>query len=110
AARNTVRGFGIGRDDVFLNVRPLWPIAQLIPMSHLFAGATVVLGRFDPERLANDVARSGATRTSLVPTQLVRCLDHWRDHDPPLPRPPAIHCARPPHSPPRFPPPPPPIR
>src|SRR5262249_3209306 len=45
-ARNTVRAFAIGRDDVFLNVRPLWPIAQMIPMSYLFAGATVVLRRF----------------------------------------------------------------
>ena len=43
-AQNTIRGFDIGRDAVFLNVRPLWPIAQVILMSHLFAGATVVLG------------------------------------------------------------------
>jgi len=88
-----VLGFAIGRDDVFLNVRPLWPIAQLIPMAHLFAGATVVLRRFDPGELADDVARSGATRSSLVPTQLVRCLDHWRDRDPRLARLQAIHVG-----------------
>jgi acyl-CoA synthetase (AMP-forming)/AMP-acid ligase II len=92
-ARNTVLGFVIGRDDVFLNVRPLWPIAQLIPMSYLLAGAAVVLRRFDPGELADDVARSGATRTSLVPTQLVRCLDHWRDRDPRLARLQAIHVG-----------------
>src|SRR6476660_9142303 len=75
-ARNTIHGFGIGGDSVFLNVRPLWPIAQVILMSHLFAGATVVLRRFDPERFALLVQQAGATRTSLVPTQLLRCLDH----------------------------------
>ena len=52
-AQNTIQGFDIASDAVFLNVRPLWPIAQVILMSHLFAGATVVLGgRFDPDRLA----------------------------------------------------------
>src|SRR5262245_6653173 len=51
-ADNTIRGFAIKSDAVFLNVRPLWPIAQVILMSHLFAGATIALGgRFDPERL-----------------------------------------------------------
>ncbi len=92
-ARNTVLGFAIGRDDVFLNVRPLWPIAQLIPMSHLLAGATVVLRRFDPGEFADDVARSGATRTSLVSTQLVRCLDHWHGRDPRLARLQAIYVG-----------------
>jgi acyl-CoA synthetase (AMP-forming)/AMP-acid ligase II len=76
--QNTIGGFAIGPDTVFLNVRPLWPIAQVIVMSHLFAGASVVLGgRADPERLAGQIEASGATRTSLVPTQLVRALDHW---------------------------------
>ncbi|HMJ28120.1 MAG TPA: class I adenylate-forming enzyme family protein, partial [Xanthobacteraceae bacterium] len=68
-AHNTINGFGISGDSVFLNVRPLWPIAQVILMSHLFAGATVVLRRFDPENFALLVQQSGATRTSLVPTQ-----------------------------------------
>jgi acyl-CoA synthetase (AMP-forming)/AMP-acid ligase II len=75
-ACNTIRGFAIGSDCVFLNVRPLWPIAQVILMSHLFAGATVILSRFDPERLAGMIERTGATRTSLVPTQLLRWLEH----------------------------------
>ncbi len=80
-ARNTIHGFDIHGDSVFLNVRPLWPIAQLNLMSHLFAGATVILRRFDPERFATLVEQTGATRTSLVPTQLVRCLDHLRSRD-----------------------------
>jgi acyl-CoA synthetase (AMP-forming)/AMP-acid ligase II len=80
-ARNTIQGFAIDESCVFLNVRPLWPIAQVILMSHLFAGATVVLRRFDPERFATFVHATGATRTSLVPTQLVRCLDHLRPGD-----------------------------
>jgi len=53
-------------------------VAQVILMSHLFAGATVVLRRFDPDRLAGMIERTGATRTSLVPTQLHRWLDHLR--------------------------------
>jgi acyl-CoA synthetase (AMP-forming)/AMP-acid ligase II len=81
-AANTIRGFEIAGDTVFLNVRPLWPIAQVIPMSHLFAGATVVLGRrFDAERFTAMVDNSGAIRTSLVPTQLVRWIEHLRPQD-----------------------------
>src|SRR5262249_22281629 len=81
-AANTIRGFEIAREMVFLNVRPLWPIAQVILMSHLFAGATVVLGRrFDAERFAAMIDKSGATRTSLVPTQLVRWIEHLRPQD-----------------------------
>src|SRR6185295_4152187 len=81
-AANTIQGFDIASDAVFLNVRPLWPIAQVILMSHLFAGATVVLGgRFDTERLATMIDESGATRTSLVPTQLVRWIEHLRPRD-----------------------------
>lgn len=84
-ASNTIRGFEIPDDAVFLNVRPLWPIAQVILMSHLFAGATVVLGgRFEPEQAVARLASSGATRTSLVPTQLVRWLDDLPEHDPRL--------------------------
>jgi acyl-CoA synthetase (AMP-forming)/AMP-acid ligase II len=92
-ARNTIHGFGIGGDSVFLNVRPLWPIAQVILMSHLFAGATVVLRRFEPDRFALLVQQAGATRTSLVPTQLLRCLDHVRPGDERLQRLQAIHVG-----------------
>jgi acyl-CoA synthetase (AMP-forming)/AMP-acid ligase II len=81
-AQNTIHGFEIHSDAVFLNVRPLWPIAQVILMSHLFAGATLVLGgRSDPDQLAALIQQSGATRTSLVPTQLVRGLNHVRAGD-----------------------------
>ncbi|MGA7486574.1 MAG: AMP-binding protein [Xanthobacteraceae bacterium] len=92
-ARNTIRGFGIASDGVFLNVRPLWPVAQVILMSYLFAGATVVLRRFDPEAFATLVRQAGATRTSLVPTQLMRCLDHLRRRDDRLGRLQAIHVG-----------------
>jgi acyl-CoA synthetase (AMP-forming)/AMP-acid ligase II len=80
-AHATANGFEIAADSVFLNVRPLWPIAQVVMMSHLYAGATVALRRFAPERWADDIAATGATRTSLVPTQLVRCLDHLQPGD-----------------------------
>jgi acyl-CoA synthetase (AMP-forming)/AMP-acid ligase II len=92
-ARNTIRGFEIDSACVFLNVRPLWPIAQVILMSHLFAGATVVLRRFDPERFAALIEETGATRTSLVPPQLVRCIDHLRPGDPRLARLEAIYVG-----------------
>jgi acyl-CoA synthetase (AMP-forming)/AMP-acid ligase II len=92
-ARNTIRGFEIDSASVFLSIRPLWPIAQVILMSYLFAGATVVLRRFDPERFATLVQETGATRTSLVPTQLVRCLDHLQAHAPRLARLQAIHVG-----------------
>jgi acyl-CoA synthetase (AMP-forming)/AMP-acid ligase II len=92
-ARNTIGGFGIDDGCVFLNVRPLWPIAQVILMSHLFAGAKVVLHRFDPEAFATLVHQSGARRTSLVPTQLVRCLDHLHAGDERLARLEAIYVG-----------------
>jgi acyl-CoA synthetase (AMP-forming)/AMP-acid ligase II len=92
-ARNTIHGFDIGSDAVFLNVRPLWPIAQVILMSHLFAGATVVLARFDPAELGTLVQRTGATRMSLVPTQLVRWLQHLHAQDERLARLQAIYIG-----------------
>jgi acyl-CoA synthetase (AMP-forming)/AMP-acid ligase II len=91
--RNTIDGFGIDDGCVFLNVRPLWPIAQVILMSHLFAGATVVLRRFDPEAFATLVYETGATRTSLVPTQLMRCLDYLHAGDKRLARLEAIYVG-----------------
>jgi acyl-CoA synthetase (AMP-forming)/AMP-acid ligase II len=93
-AQSAIAGFEIGGATVFLNVRPLWPIAQVIVMSHLFAGATVVLGgRFDPEAIAVRIMRWGVTRTSLVPTQLVRWLDHVSPDDQRLVRLQAIYVG-----------------
>ncbi len=80
--KNATAGFHASADDVFLNVRPLWPIAQLVMFAHLAAGGTVVLGgRFAPEAFTSKVAASGATRSSLVPTQLVRLLPHIQPGD-----------------------------
>lgn len=88
------KGFGISKDDVFLNIRPLWPIAQVIVMSHFAAGATVVLGgRFEAERFADQIRDSEATRSSLVPTQLVRVLDFVERDDPRLARLAAIYVG-----------------
>jgi acyl-CoA synthetase (AMP-forming)/AMP-acid ligase II len=92
-ARNTIRGFEIDSASVFLSIRPLWPIAQVILMSYLFAGATVVLRRFDPERFVALVQEIGVTRTSLVPTQLLRCLEQLQARDPRLDRLQAIHVG-----------------
>jgi acyl-CoA synthetase (AMP-forming)/AMP-acid ligase II len=79
AAQNIIQGFAIRPEEVFLNVRPMWPIAQVLLLSHILSGATVVLGgRLEPEAFAGQIAKSRADRTSLVPTQLVRfvnCLE-----------------------------------
>jgi acyl-CoA synthetase (AMP-forming)/AMP-acid ligase II len=81
-AQNSIAGFDARPEAVFLNVRPLWPVAQVILLTYVMAGARIVLGgRFDAEDFAGLVARTGTTRTSLVPTQLVRCLDHLRAGD-----------------------------
>jgi acyl-CoA synthetase (AMP-forming)/AMP-acid ligase II len=78
-------GFGITPENVFLNVRPLWPIAQIVAMSHILAGSAVVLGgRFDPERFPALVASTGADRSSLVPTLLVRLLERHPEGHPDL--------------------------
>jgi acyl-CoA synthetase (AMP-forming)/AMP-acid ligase II len=92
--RHTAAAFAITPDAVFLNVRPLWPIAQVVAMAHLAAGATMVLGgRFDPAGFADQVRASGATRTSLVPTQLFRVLDHLQPDDPRLARLEAVYVG-----------------
>lgn len=87
-------GFGIAGSDVFLNIRPLWPIAQVVMMGYFAAGATVVLGgRFDPATFADTILACGATRTSLVPTQLNRVLDHVAKDDQRLEKLTAIHVG-----------------
>lgn len=93
-AQNTAHAFGATPDSTFLNVRPLWPIAQVILMSYLMGGAKVVLGgRFDADRLSEQIERTGATRTSLVPTHLVRLIEHLRPADARLSRLEAIHVG-----------------
>jgi acyl-CoA synthetase (AMP-forming)/AMP-acid ligase II len=93
-AQNTIVNFGIRPEAVFLNVRPLWPIAQVIMLSYVMAGARIVLGgRFDAEQFAPLIEQTGTTRTSLVPTQLVRCLDHVHASDSRLTSLEAIHVG-----------------
>jgi len=93
-AQNAIHGFEIEPDAIFLNVRPLWPIAQVVMMAYLMAGATVVLGgRFTAEGFAAQIERTGATRTSLVPTQLVRFVDHVEAGDARLDGLQAIHIG-----------------
>jgi len=63
-------------DDVFLNVRPLWPIAAVTLLAQVLGGATVVLGgRFQAERFLRLLQEHRATASSLVPTLLIRLLD-----------------------------------
>ncbi len=93
-AQTIALGFDVRADSIFLNVRPLWPIAQVILMGYFFAGAQVTLGgRFDAQKLADQIASTRATRTSLVPTQLVRWVDHVVEADPRLARLEAIHVG-----------------
>ena len=73
---NIISGHPIRRDDVFLNVRPLWPIAAVMVTAHLAGGARVVLGgRFDTGSFLELCQRYAVTVTSLVPTTLVRLVD-----------------------------------
>jgi acyl-CoA synthetase (AMP-forming)/AMP-acid ligase II len=84
-AQNSIAAFDALPEAVFLNIRPLWPVAQVIMLTYVMAGARIVLGgRFEAEEFAGLVSRTGTTRTSMVPTQLVRCLDHLRAGDPRL--------------------------
>jgi acyl-CoA synthetase (AMP-forming)/AMP-acid ligase II len=81
-AQNTAHAFDVGPESTFLNVRPLWPIAQVILMSYLMGGATVTLGgRFEADSLSELIQRTGARRTSLVPTHLVRWMEQLRPAD-----------------------------
>jgi acyl-CoA synthetase (AMP-forming)/AMP-acid ligase II len=73
--QNIVMARGMGRGDVMVNVRPLWPIAAIIVLAHLAAGGPVVLGgRFEPVRTVALLDRYRAAATSMVPTHLVRVL------------------------------------
>jgi acyl-CoA synthetase (AMP-forming)/AMP-acid ligase II len=84
---------GHGDDLATLNFSGGTTGAPKAIMLRLLAGATVVLRRFDAERFATLVQETGATRTSLVPTQLVRCLEHLQARDPRLDRLQAIHVG-----------------
>ncbi|ALS24991.1 MULTISPECIES: class I adenylate-forming enzyme family protein [Paenibacillus] len=73
---NALLGRPVAAGDVFLNVRPLWPIAAINVLFHLLGGALIVLGgRFEAETFGRLVGMHRANATSLVPTQLVRLLD-----------------------------------
>lgn len=76
---NVVRVCGIGLADTFLNLRPLWPISAITTTANLLGGAHVVLSRFRQDSFGSVVRASRATRTSLVPTHLVRLLDATPD-------------------------------
>lgn len=66
---------GVAPGDVFLNVRPLWPIAALIVFSHLVSGGTVVLGSsLSTATFWTLLSDYNVSHSSLVPTQLHRLL------------------------------------
>src|SRR4051812_21753875 len=82
--QNVLAGRPVYPDDIFLNVRPLWPIASVLVLVQILGGATVVLGgRFQAERFLTQLQRHRVTATSLVPTLLIRLLDQTdpRQHD-----------------------------
>ncbi len=62
--------------DIFLNLRPLWPIAGVVVTAHLAGGAAIVLGgRYEPRKFLQLCEQYRATVSSLVPTTLLRLLD-----------------------------------
>jgi acyl-CoA synthetase (AMP-forming)/AMP-acid ligase II len=76
AVQNIVGARGIGRGDVMLNIRPLWPIAAIVVLAHLAAGGTVLLaGKFEPLLFLNLLESHQVTSTSLVPTHLTRIMN-----------------------------------
>ena len=83
--RHTAASFEIQPDAIFLNMRPLWPVAQLVMMAYLARGTTVVLGgRFQPARFLDLIEKYQATDASLVPTQLFRLVPEIQPNDPRL--------------------------
>jgi len=85
ALQNIVMARPNGAGTVFLNVRPLWPIAAIVLLAQFVAGGTVVLGTFSPEHFWQQIATFGVHLTSLVPTQLVRILRAAPETPPALP-------------------------
>ncbi len=76
AVENALLARPIHSSDVFLNVRPLWPISGSIVLMHVLGGSTVILGgRFEPEEFLHLIQEYRVTMTSLVPTQLVSLLE-----------------------------------
>ena len=76
AVQNIVGARGMGRGDVMLNIRPLWPIAAIVVLAHLAAGGTVLLaGKFEPLLFLNLLESHQVTSTSLVPTHLTRIMN-----------------------------------
>ena len=85
AVQNIIMARPNGAGTVFLNVRPLWPIAAIVLLAQFVAGGTVVLGAFSPERFCEQIRTFGVHLTSLVPTQLVRILRAVPEAPPALP-------------------------
>jgi acyl-CoA synthetase (AMP-forming)/AMP-acid ligase II len=71
---------GVARDEVCLNVLPLFHVGGLeMILRPLFTGATVILHRlFDPDLMLTDIVRYGVTMTGLVPTALQMLLENPR--------------------------------
>ena len=63
----------------FLNVRPLWPVSAVTPLSQLLGGGHIILDRFVPDEFCDRAAHHRAESTSLVPTQVVRLFDAGLD-------------------------------
>lgn len=68
--------FGLGHDDVYLSVAPIYHAAPLgWTAGFLAVGGTVVLApRFEPENTLEYIERYRVTATQMVPTMFVRIL------------------------------------
>jgi len=82
SVQNVLLGRPVFPGDTFLNVRPIWPISGILVLIHLLGGARVVLaGRFEAARFCQDIEHYRVTATSLVPTQLIRLIEHLESQD-----------------------------
>lgn len=68
--------FGFDRQDVMLNVLPLFHVAMVHLLSAVRVGGTnVIAHRADPEYLLSEISESAVTRTTLVPTSIIDILN-----------------------------------
>ena len=63
--------------DVYLAVPPLAHAAGVIlPIFYLKGAATVIMASFDPARVLETIEREKVTCTLLIPTMIIRMIDH----------------------------------
>ena len=74
----------ITKEDIFLHVAPLTHAAGYYSTPFYLKGAAhIILDKFDPQAILENIQRERVTCTLLVPTMIVMLLEHQhlRDYD-----------------------------